>query len=305
MGKLIQQQAVPLISVVMPVYNSAPFLAEAIESILSQTLRDFELLIVYDNSNDSSLEIIRNYQQVDNRIKIIYGINNGLIGALNQGMEAAQGKFVARMDSDDISLPLRFEKQVQLMESVGGDICGCHFLIINDIGKLVDAKLVPLCPSSFSIFLGYGVPFAHGSVMLRNSFVKKHYLRYGGVRFAEDYELWIKLFEKNAIFVNVNEFLFQYRTTHTSLSKRLAKKIAIDVKYLQKSYVLHNKVTYLSSVSDLMCRYKFLSEEERTYLLLGSYRASVNLKNLIFIKVARHSNPKILIIFILRFLRGI
>ena len=153
MGKLIQQQAVPLISVVMPVYNSAPFLAEAIESILSQTLRDFELLIVYDNSNDSSLEIIRNYQQVDNRIKIIYGINNGLIGALNQGMEAAQGKFVARMDSDDISLPLRFEKQVQLMESVGGDICGCHFLIINDIGKLVDAKLVPLCPSSFSIFL--------------------------------------------------------------------------------------------------------------------------------------------------------
>jgi glycosyltransferase involved in cell wall biosynthesis len=305
MGKLIQQQAVPLISVVMPVYNSALFLAEAIESILSQTFGDFELLIVYDNSNDSSLEIIRNYQGLDNRIRVIFGKNNGLIGALNQGIEDAQGKFIARMDSDDISLPQRFEKQVQLLESIGGDICGCHYLIINDIGKLVDAKLVPLCPSSFSIFLGYGVPFAHGSVMIRNSFVKKHHLRYGGVRFAEDYELWIKLFEKNAIFANVNEFLFKYRTTYTSLSKRVAKKNAIDVKYLQKSYVLNNQFLYLKSVSDIISQYKLLSEDERKYLLLGSYRASINLKSLTFFKVVRHSTPKSLIIFILHFLRGI
>jgi len=200
----------PLISVVMPVYNSEPFLAEAIESILNQTLRDFELLIVYDD-----LETTRSHHrplsETGPRIRVIQGRKKALIGALNQGIEIARGKYVARMDADDISEPERFEKQTELMASTGADICGCHWFVINELGKLIDAKLMPLSQESFAVFLAYTVPFVHGSVLMRSEFVRKNSLRYGGVELNEDYDLWIRFFEKGAKFANANDFLFKYR----------------------------------------------------------------------------------------------
>ena len=176
MGDKLQHEFAPLISVVMPVYNSAVYLSEAIESVLNQTLSDFELIIIYDKSNDDSIVIINQYLQNDSRVKLIYGNNEKLIGALNQGIKAARGKFIARMDADDISLPERFEKQIQVIEASNADICGCHFLIINSLGKSTNAKIVPLCHSAIMMYLGCTVPFAHGSVIMRAEFIRKNSL---------------------------------------------------------------------------------------------------------------------------------
>lgn len=106
-----------LISVILPVYNGEKYLKEAIESILNQTYTNFEFIIIDDGSKDSSLEIIKEYEKEDERIVAVSRENKGLIATLNEGIEKAKGKYIARMDQDDISLPNRFEEQLKIMEN--------------------------------------------------------------------------------------------------------------------------------------------------------------------------------------------
>jgi len=110
-----------LVSVIMPVYNAEKYLADAIESILGQTYENFELIITNDGSNDGSEKIIKNYAEKDNRICVISRENRGLVYTLNEQLDKAHGKFIVRMDADDISEKERIEKQVHYMES-NGDI---------------------------------------------------------------------------------------------------------------------------------------------------------------------------------------
>ncbi|HIP11775.1 MAG TPA: glycosyltransferase family 2 protein, partial [Arcobacter sp.] len=102
----------PMVSVLLSVYNGEKYLDEAIESILNQTYQDFEFIIINDGSTDKSLEIIEKYKKEDNRIVVISRENKGLIYSLNEGISQAKGKYIARMDADDISLATRFEEQV-------------------------------------------------------------------------------------------------------------------------------------------------------------------------------------------------
>lgn len=94
----------PTISVVISVYNGEKYLSEAIESVLNQTYKDFEFIIINDGSTDNSLEIIKKYQNQDERIVLISRENKGLVSSLNEGIEKAKGKYIARMDADDICL---------------------------------------------------------------------------------------------------------------------------------------------------------------------------------------------------------
>jgi glycosyltransferase involved in cell wall biosynthesis len=306
MQKEFCSKSSPLISVVMPVFNSASYLSEAIESILSQTLGDFELIVVYDKSSDESIEIIRHYQANDPRVKLIYGNNERLTGALNRGIEAAQGMFIARMDADDISLPERFEKQVKLMESVGADICGCHFIVTSQSGAIFNAKVVPLSYSAFAMFLGCTVPFAHGSVMIRSTFMHQHNLSYNkNVGTAEDYELWINFFEKGAVFANVDSFLFKYRESAASLSKTTNKETAKDSKVLRQRYLKRNKTIFIQSVHDLIKSYSELSLDERKFLLISGYIASLYLRIPIFFSILRRSSFSSIGLFVVNWLKGI
>jgi glycosyltransferase involved in cell wall biosynthesis len=297
------QEERPLISVVMPVYNSETFLAEAIESILKQTLGDFELLIVYDESGDGSLAIIDRYRKLDPRIRVIQGQRKALIGALNQGIDAAKGKYIARMDADDLSHPNRFEKQVETMES-GADICGCHWLMINEAGKLVEAKLVPLCHDAFTIFLACEVPFAHGSVMMRTEFLERHALRYGG-SLIEDYDLWIRFFEKGAKFANVDDFLFKWRDLDYSLTRKLTKVAASKNKGLRRRFVRGNSDACLRAVQELTKRYSSLSQPERVCLLLASCLVSMVSRKPAFWNVVRRSSGKSIGLALLYLVRGV
>ena len=114
----------PTISVVLPVHNGAKYISEALDSILCQTYSDFEFIIIDDGSMDDTYEILQRYQAMDNRINIVSRKNKGLIETLNEGVDLARGKWLARMDSDDIALPYRFERQLKMLESMGADICG-------------------------------------------------------------------------------------------------------------------------------------------------------------------------------------
>ena len=110
------EHSLPAVSVIMPVYNSEEFLKTSIESILSQTFRNFELIICYDDSSDRSLEIVEEYQKSDYRIKVSKGRNRGLVKSLNDGLRLSKGRYFARMDSDDISAKERLGIQLKFMD---------------------------------------------------------------------------------------------------------------------------------------------------------------------------------------------
>ena len=180
----------PKISVIMSVYNGERYLSQAIESILNQTLADFEFIIVNDASTDSSLKIIQSYD--DERVKIISNEKNiGLTKSLNKAIEQAQGGFIARQDADDISLPNRLEEQLIYFEQHPEiALLGTSIYIIDEKGKILGKRDIPADPSK-NFFKGSW--FAHGSTMFKNEVV--HALgRYNELfRYCQDYELWLRI----------------------------------------------------------------------------------------------------------------
>lgn len=231
----------PLISVVLPVFNGEKFLAESIKSVIDQTFSDFEFLIINDGSTDSSLKIIKSFMIKDSRISVISRGNKGLIASLNEGIALSRGKYIARMDADDISLPKRFEMQLKEIKNKSLDICGCHFIVVNDDGKYYDTRMVSTTSDLTSITLLGTVPFAHGSVMFSKGFYNENKLSYGNTPYikAEDYALWVDFFELGAKFGNVDMFLFKYRDVADSLSKN--KCNSQDAKEISKKYLKKNK----------------------------------------------------------------
>lgn len=209
----------PVISVVMSVYNGEKYLDEAIESILNQTYKDFEFIIINDGSTDKSLEIIKKYENQDERVVLISRENRGLITSLNEGIEKAKGKYIARMDADDISLPQRFEKQVEFMKkNLDVGVCGSWVEVFGENRKdtlwkmqSIDEELKPR--------LLFSVTFAHPSVMMRKELLEKYGLKYKEqYKHAEDYKFWLD-FSKHTKFANIPKKLFRYRYLETSVSR--------------------------------------------------------------------------------------
>lgn len=213
----------PLITVLMPVYNSGLYLNEAIQSILNQTYPHFELIISYDESEDNSLKIIKEFADTDHRIAISYGKGRGIIKALNDGLELANGFYIARMDSDDISLPTRFERQVKFMEAnpqIG--ICGSWIEVFGQVKRKYILKY-PLVDKLLKLQLLFSVSFAHPTVFIKHDILKKYGLKYhSGFESIEDYKLWLDLAQHTS-FGMIPEVLLNYRHLETSLSK-LAQK---------------------------------------------------------------------------------
>ena len=277
----------PMISVVMPVYNAENYLEEAIESILKQTYKNFEFIIIDDGSTDRSLEIAEKYKNQEERIVLISRENRGLITSLNEGIERAQGKYIARMDADDISLPQRFEKQLELMEKKDADICGSHFHIINEHGNYIDSHIVPLDFNQFLIHLSITTPFAHPSVIIKKDFLVKNKLTYGFSKYknAEDYALWIEMWEKKAKFVNVNSFLIKYRNFTESLSKKNKKNLSKDSIELSKEFILANENQYFKYFSSVELGLKPFREQQYIALIIFVLiRRTFSLRYLQFLK---------------------
>ena len=132
----------PLVSVVMATYNRAKLLPQAIESILNQTMRHFELIIVDDGSTDETQNIINKYRKQDERIVVIKQHNSGPSAARNEGLKLAQGKYIAMMDDDDVSLPKRFEKQAAFLQQSEINACICKIALLNKDRKIIKEQNV-------------------------------------------------------------------------------------------------------------------------------------------------------------------
>lgn len=294
----------PLISVVLPAFNCAPFLPQAIESILAQTLADFELLIVYDESKDDTLQIIQKYQARDPRIALIYGQGERLVGALNLGINASTGSYIARMDADDISRSQRFVLQVEQMEKQGLDFCGSNIVMVNEIARPIQEVIMPATADLVTITLACTVPFAHGSVMMRKAFIDQHDLRYQASASAEDYEFWCKAYHLGARFGNVNELLFDYRHFAQSLSKVHAKVVARHTSALRRKFVKDNLESVTAAINRLLSKPSPLSERESGFLLLAAYLVFLQTQSGILFHALRKSSIKTIAIAIAKIVRG-
>jgi len=210
----------PLISVVMPVYNGGKYLREAIESILNQTCRDFEFLIINDGSKDKSDEIIRSYN--DPRIKYFQNDGNkGLVYTLNFGIGKSQGKYIARMDADDISFPERFTQQIEAFRNdpkLG--FCGTWAKVIGTLKPF----RVESDPEKLRCKLLLKNQFVHSSLMFKRELLLEDWPPYKKDNFpAEDYALWIDLATKTKM-TNIPKFLLGYREHASQISSESSKK---------------------------------------------------------------------------------
>ncbi len=201
----------PLVSVLMSVYENASTLRAALDSILAQSLADFEFIVIDDASTDNSKSIIQKYR--DSRIILIENERNlGLTAALNVGLQSAKGKYLARMDADDIALPTRLEKQVAYLErhpEVG--ILGTAAEVIDAAGEPQGISNRPQTGLAIRWMSLLANPFLHPTVMFRRELLVEHSLTYDE-RFstAQDYDLWGRLLQHTQG-ANLAEPLLQYR----------------------------------------------------------------------------------------------
>jgi len=210
---------VPLISVLMPVYNAERYVAQAIESVLNQTFGNFELLIVDDGSTDRSLKILQQYAAQDQRIQLSSRTNTGYVTALNQMLQAAQGEFIARMDADDIALPDRFEQQVYFLKDHPEVVCvGGWFQLIDHRGRFLTTLEIATDDQTIqqAALAGHG-SICHPTAMIRRSAM----LQIGGydenLMPAEDVDLWLKLGEVGQL-ANLSVPVLKYRLHSRSVS---------------------------------------------------------------------------------------
>ncbi|MCG8573074.1 MAG: glycosyltransferase [Spirochaetes bacterium] len=227
----------PLISVIMPVFNGETYLKEAINSILQQNYKHFEFLIINDGSTDQSQKIIDQFS--DYRMKkIIFPKNKGLIYCLNWGIREAQGKYIARMDCDDISYSDRFESQVSFMEQnpdIG--ICGSWIRFGKTPLKSKLLKL-PLKHEQIKSELFFISPIAHPTVMMRKKTIHYYQLFYQQeYRHIEDYELWIKAINKTQ-FANYPRALLFYRKHPEQITITKKKEKQLTAYKIYKKFLL-------------------------------------------------------------------
>lgn len=211
--------AAPRVSVIMPVYNGETYLAEAIDSVLSQTFPDFELLIHDDGSTDGTAAILRDFASRDGRIRVSSGENLGVGGAPNRMIRDARGDYIARLDADDICLPDRLARQVAILDARPDlDVLGMTAIIIDAAGRrIVENRMAPTHEEIDARHLRGLCSLTHSSVMMRAETLR----RAGGYdpeyRSAEDIDLWLRLAEVGRL-ANAPEPGVKYRIHENSIS---------------------------------------------------------------------------------------
>lgn len=224
----------PAVSILMPVFKTEPFLREAMESMLSQTFTDFELIVLNDCSPGNAEEILDEYK--DPRIVRYLGEKNaGLANVLNVGMQMARGKYIARMDSDDISAPNRLEVQVDYLEQHPDiDLCSCG---MNLFGAMDDLWIRESDIETVRINALFFSPILHASSVWRRDAFERLGLRFRQEMVpAEDYDLWCRALSGGLCLVNIPECMYQYRIhpeqATGNTEKRLQKEQVVREGYL-------------------------------------------------------------------------
>ena len=227
---------VPKVSVVMPVYNGEKYLRVAVDSILNQTFKDFEFIVINDGSTDRTQEILESYH--DRRIIMIHQEHMGLTKSLNKGIALAKGKYIARQDADDISMPERLKKQFEFLENHEiVALLGTAAKIIDERGNYIHTREYPCDYFSIQKVIKEDNCFCHGSVMFR----KKSFFDLGGYReifsTAQDYDLWLR-FAENFEVENLPTPLYTRRFNPRSITLKnivFQRRMGIFAKRLAKA----------------------------------------------------------------------
>jgi glycosyltransferase involved in cell wall biosynthesis len=224
-------QTVPLVSVVLPVFNGASTVARAIAGIRAQTLADWELIAVDDGSTDGTREILEDLGREEPRLRVLGGPHAGIVGALTTGLAAAQGEFIARMDADDEAHPERLAEQVGFLRAPGGREVGLVGCLVEFGGDRqasagyalhVDWINSLLSPEEIAVNRFVESPLAHPSVMFRRELIARH----GGYRsgdFPEDYELWLRWLAAGVRMAKVPRPLLRWNDPPARLSRTAAR----------------------------------------------------------------------------------
>lgn len=217
----------PDISVVMPVYNAAPFLREAIDSVLTQHNTHFEFIIINDGSTDDSKFIILSY----NDPRIVYlenEVNSGLVFTLNKGIAAARGKWIARIDGDDIALPARLEKQLAFFsENPEARVLATTIVLVNEKNEITGEwkdDVQHTTPGEIRRFLPFNNCIAHPTIMIDAGLIQQY--RYDpSQKLSEDYDLWLRLTADGHTIYKLKEPLLRHRILSTSFTRTTGKNL--------------------------------------------------------------------------------
>jgi glycosyltransferase involved in cell wall biosynthesis len=221
----------PLISVIMPVYNADRYLREALDSILRQTYRNFELIIVNDGSSDGSADIITHYEKADSRIKAFTQKNSGVVAAANFGASVATGQYLMRSDADDISFNTKLADLIACaIEHPKAIVISGNIEVINERSEFLYRDI--LCPFNEEIKREMFIrnPIPNGATLIK----KSAFDAVGGYDdvFAEDFHLWIKLFPLGD-FVATGTYVYRWRTNSTGLTfSNIEKSIQKEKEYV-------------------------------------------------------------------------
>lgn len=278
----------PLISVVMSVYKEPlDWLHQSIDSILNQTFSDFEFIIVCDNPNyEDGKALLKDYAEKDSRVKLIFNDENiGLTKSLNKGLSIAQGEYIARMDADDISLPQRFEVEVNYLRSHPYvDVCGSNKKAFGNV-TFFTRKLnrnIPCSNDEVKASLFFVNSIVHPSVMMKRVIGGKVVSYDENYRVAQDYMFWHDLLKDGAVINVINEVLILYRISGTQISskndaqrkvcdaihKELLKELKPDI--TEEELVIHSEVMSTTK-SDISLKTKLDYLAKLSILLMSQY----------------------------------
>jgi len=232
-----------LISVIIPVYNEEKHIEESINSIIKQTYKNLEIIVIDDGSTDGSLDILKKFQKFDSRIALVSRENKGLITTLNEGVDLSKGVYIARMDADDISLPNRLFEQVEYLKNNAEiDIVGTQAIGIGADGKFIKNINKPRSSNEINTYMLLNSPLIHPSIVIRrkciklNLFDEKDYL-------AEDYGAWLRLNTGKNI-ANLKGRLIKYRIHPGSISQQKKEEQFENTKKIRKRNLINSFFIY-------------------------------------------------------------
>lgn len=210
------RDAEPTVSVLLPVYNDEPFLRAALDSVLTQTWTDFELIAVDDGSTDGSSEILAEAARRDPRVRVQHRPNGGIISALNDAIGVARGRYLARMDGDDLSEPTRFARQVEFLDAHPEVVAvGATYRLL---GTMTGDVVMPRSASQCRDRLLIATPVAHGAAMIRRDSLQDNNIRYRPeFRHAEDFRLFSELAAVGEL-ANLPDVLYRVRVHPAQIS---------------------------------------------------------------------------------------
>ena len=245
-----------LVSIIIPYYRKKPFFEKTIDSINSQTYKNFEIILIYDDDNRSDLLFVKKVLKKTKNKKIIVNKKNLGVGiSRNRGINKSKGKFISFIDADDVWNRDKLKKQIKFMKKNSLDFSYSDYSIINEKGILIK-KIKSPKTIKFKNLL-FSCDIALSSVTIRSNLLRSE--KFSNIKTKEDYLLWLKLSQKNIKMMGIRENLIFWRKTNNSLSSSIVQKIKdaflVYNKYLKLNFLVSIVLIFFLSINSIIKRY--------------------------------------------------